>query len=342
MCSTFTVIFNPGDLLFSQDYQHLRRPWVDNPTATVATSVTISQGIHSLLQLQVPGLDGETVESIIQKLQQSGCLSFIIGEMVQDQILDVSTTAIINLQSNCDADTLYNICLEKWGSSKCSHLSRGSNIVNIGDVETMHGIIYPTISASWNETFFGNGTSLFYTTNSIAYFANGLNVIIDITGQGVSDTCYRIIRIPVSADMREQWVSPEKLFLFWKLRVMGYRAADSDTLSYIVSKTKTLIMETPEQFQNIYCSTILSGQFNNSTCSILNVLCSEALSQKEIFDATFEMDLDVFWSDTVKPIIDGLEYEYCTIEDNMQSGGRAINNVMQYLLFICFVEILNF
>ena len=71
---------------------------------------------------------------------------------------------------------------------------------------------------------------------------------------------------------------------------MGYRAADADTLPYIVSKMKTLIMETPEQFQNIYCSTVLSGQFNDSTCSIINVLCSEALS---LFDATFEKDLDV-------------------------------------------------
>ena len=170
-----------------------------------------------------------------------------------------------------------------------------------------------------------------------------LNIVIDITGQGVSDTCYGIIRIPVSADMREQWVSPEKLFLFWKLRVMGYRAADADTLSYIVSKTKRLIMDTPEKFQNIYCSTVLSGQFNYSTCSMVNVLCLEALREKDIFDATFEIDLDMFWSDTVKPMIDGLDYGSCssfTKENNVQSGGGTINNGMQFLLFICFVEIL--
>ena len=171
VCNTFTVIFNPGDLLFPQDYQHLKRPWVDNPTATVGTSVIVSQKIHSLLQLQVPGLDGETVETVVQTLKQNGCLSFIIGEMVQDQFLDVSTTANINLQSNCDADTLYNICLEKWGSSKCTHLSRECSVIQIGDVEAIHGVIYPTNSVNWNETFFGNGTSLFYTTNSIAYFA---------------------------------------------------------------------------------------------------------------------------------------------------------------------------
>ena len=243
------------------------------------------------------------------------------------------------MQSNCDADPLYNIRLEKWGSSECTHFSKRYNIVNIGDVKTIHGVVN---SVSWNEAFFGNGTSLLYATNSIAYYDNGLTIVIDITGQSASDTCYKIICIPVSADMREQWVSPEKLFIFWKLRVMGYRAADADTLSYIVSKTKTLIMETPEQFQNFYCSTILSGQFNNSTCSILHTLCLEVLSQTVIFDATFEMDLDVFWTDTVKPIIDGLEYGSCssfTKDNNMQSGGGSINNVMQFLLFICFVEI---
>ena len=78
----FFVVFIVSSEVISADVIIL--PWVDNPTATVGNSVTISQGIHSLLQLQVPGLDGETVETVVQKLQQNGCLSFIIGEIVQD------------------------------------------------------------------------------------------------------------------------------------------------------------------------------------------------------------------------------------------------------------------
>ena len=46
----------------------------------------------------------------------------------------------------------------------------------------------------------GDGTSLQYTANSIAYFAN---VIIDITGHGVSDTCNKVIRIPAATEFWE-------------------------------------------------------------------------------------------------------------------------------------------
>ena len=61
ICSSLVTFSNPGQLFFPQDYQHLQRPWVDNPTATAATSPTVSQAIHSLLHLEVEGLDGERV-----------------------------------------------------------------------------------------------------------------------------------------------------------------------------------------------------------------------------------------------------------------------------------------
>ena len=284
VCSSLVTISNPGELFFfPQGYQHLQRPWVDNPTATVATSPTVSEAIHSLLHLEVEGLDGETVESIIQELQQNGCLSFPIGAFVRDQFLGESTTDTIDLESNCDCDKLYHICLERWGFSNCVQICGECNILHIGNAAIL-GDTYLMDSASWNKTFFGDGTNLQYTTNSIAYFADDFNIVIDITGQGVSDTCNMIIRIPVAADHWEQWVSSEKLFSFWKLRAMGYRAADADTMAYVFSKTKQSIMEAPEHFKNFYCTEILSGQWKNSTCFIKSKLCSEALSKKESFN----------------------------------------------------------
>ena len=118
ICSGFGTISNPRELFFPQDYQHLQRPWVDNPTATAATSDAVSQAIHSLLYLEVEGLDGERVENVIQEYKNNGCLSFLIGDSVRDQFLGEITTDIIDLESNCDCGKLYHICSSKWGFSK--------------------------------------------------------------------------------------------------------------------------------------------------------------------------------------------------------------------------------
>ena len=234
------------------------------------------------------------------------------------------------MESNCDSEKLYHVCLGKWGFSKCSHSSEGNN-VHIGNAKTVHKASPLIYSANWNKTFSGDGTSLQYTTNSIAYFADVLNIMIDITGHGVSDICKKIIRIPVAANHWEQWVSPEKLFSFWKLRVMGYRAADADTMSYILSNTLVLVTEMPEYFQNLYCKAVLSGQMKNNTCSIAQDLCSEAMNKKVEFDDVFEMDLDEFWSDRVKSVVYGLECDSCSC-----SGGVE-NETTHFIISFSFV-----
>ena len=338
ICSDFVTISNPCELFFPQDYKHLQRPWVDNPTATAATSDAVSQAIDSLLYLEVEGLDGETVENVIQEFQDNGCLSFLIGDSVRDQFLGEITTDIIDLESNCDCEKLYDTCSSKWGFFKCAQIGQ-CNIVYIGNVDEMHGDAFLIDSANWNKTFFGNGTSLQYTTNSIAYFADKLNVVIDITGHGVSDTCNKLIRIPATADNWDQWVTAEKLFHFWKLCVMGYRAADADTMSYVITKTMILVTEMPEHFQNLYCTGVLSGQIKNSTCSIPQDLCSEVMRKKKDFNAFFETDLDEFWSETVKPLVAGLECSSCSSFTRGDVCSAVVENGANYLLFLFFATV---
>ena len=342
-CGSLVSISNPGQFFFPQGYKYLQRPWVDNPTATSGTSAVVSQRMHSLLHLEVVGLDGETIENITQELQKYGYLSFPIGDSVRDQFLGESTTNTMDLESNCDSDEVYRVCLGKWGFSKCSHIGEG-NIVRIGNIKTIQQDTNLQHSPNWNKTFFGNGTSLQYTTNSIAYFADVLNILIDITGYGVSDTCKKIIRIPVAADYWEQWMSPDKLFSFWKLRVMGYRAVDADTMSYIISNTIVLVTEMPEHFQNLYCTAVLNGQMKNSPCSIPQDLCSEAMSKKVEFNDVFEMDLDEFWSDRVKSLVDGLKCDSCSsfTRSNACSGGVENGTKFALLLIIVIGQIMFF
>ena len=105
--------------------------------------------------------------------------------------------------------------------------------------------------------------------------------MIDITGRGVSDTCSKTIRIPVPAEDRDKWMSSEKLYRFWKLRVKGYTAADTDTISYIVEEAKDSIVNKPENLTNFYCKTVLDGKWTNSQCGIESEKCSGAMKKRK-------------------------------------------------------------
>ena len=335
-CNSLMTISNTDQFVFPRGYQHLQRPWVHNPTATAATSAAVSQGIHSLLHLEVDGLDHEErVVDIILNLQQNDCFSFLIGDSVRDQFLGELTTNIIDLESNCDSDEIYHICFDKWGSSKCAQIGE-RNIVHIGNFKALNTDTDIIDSDSWNNTFFGDGISLQYTTNSIAYFSDKLNIVVDITGHGISDTCNKIIHIPVEAEYWEQWVSPEKLFSFWKLRAMGYRPLDADTMSYVTLKIKQFVTEVPEHFQKFYCTAVLGGMLNKSHCLIPNSLCSEVMRKKQKFDDVFKIDLDVFWSDTVKALVPGLECGSCSSFTRGDVCSAVVENGANYMLFLFF------
>ena len=242
VCSDFTAATTPYSFVFPWGFHHLPRPWIDNPTATTGSSATVTQGMNHLFSLRVPGLGGQTIADVVEELEREGCLSFPWGESVRDLFFG-ELLWDLDMESNCDADTLESICLEKWGLSNCHR-----SIVHIGvgeekaeDEETNN-----IEAANWNKTFFGDGTSLDYTTNSISYFGYGLNIVIDITGNGVNDTCNKKIRIPVAADVQDKLVSPVKLYCFWKLRVKGYTAADTDTMTYIIAGAKNAILKESE------------------------------------------------------------------------------------------------
>lgn len=150
--------------------------------------------------------------------------------------------------------------------------------MHIGDITVEDKEIDAIDASGWDDTFFGDRTALEYTTNSIAYLAEGLNITIDITGQGVHDTCNKLIRIPVDDVDRDSWllldnmgnIDYSKIFRFWKLRVKGYVPADESTKDYIVNKFKDCNKKPTctVNFKKFYCKTVLSGKYTNGICKI--------------------------------------------------------------------------
>ena len=303
-CSDFEIVSSPMTLSFPDGFKHLKRPWIGNYPAYAGTSETVTNGINHLFTLKVPGLEGQTIMEVIEKLKRNGCLSFPFGGAVRDQFLG-SPPKDLDMESNCDADTLYRICKQNWDGrfSNCRRSASVTNpIVHIGNSSEKDGETEPLDAANWDETFFGNGAALEYTTNSIAYIGEGLDIIIDLTGSGVSDTCNKFIRIP--ADDWDQWVSRTKVYRYWKLRVKGYTPVDADTMTFITDMAKDFIDEQPDPSLKFYCETVLHGKWVSPTCQIDS--CKAALSNKTQYDKYLKMDLGAFWIDTAKKMVDNL------------------------------------
>ena len=163
VCSDFTTASTPYSFVFPWGFHHL---------PTTGSSATVTQGMNHIFSLRVPGLGGQTIADVVEELEREGYLSFPWGESVRDLFFG-ELLWDLDMESNCDADILERICLEKWGLSNC-HQSKGS-IVHIGEEKAEHEETNNIDAASWNETFFGDGTSLEYTTNSISYFRDGLD-----------------------------------------------------------------------------------------------------------------------------------------------------------------------
>ena len=250
-----------------------------------------------------------TIQDVLRKLQEDDCLSFPYGGSIRDQFLGKS----LDMETNCDANKVIDSCNNAWGASNC--ITYNNRIVHIGNTTKATEEMAEVLDISnWDETFFGSGDKLEYTTNSIAYFADDLNIIIDITGQGVNDTCNKNIRIPVREDDREKWASRSKVYRFWKLRIKEYKAIDTSTQSFIVLYAKRSIMNDTEYFKSYYCNTTLSGKWINSACMIPKELCEDAKCSKRKYDSAFKEDLGDFWADTARPLIDDLESDSCYFE----------------------------
>lgn len=118
LCEDFEEFSSPQSLIYPEEFQHLRRPWIDNPPAYAGTSQTVSHGIHSLFEKVVPGLGPTTIKEVLAILRVNGCLSFPYGGSVRDQFLGASSKDL-DMESNCNGYELYTICIYEQVDGLC-------------------------------------------------------------------------------------------------------------------------------------------------------------------------------------------------------------------------------
>ena len=314
-CTDYAKVDDTKNLTYPSGFENLTKPWEVNSKTTVARSPTVTTGIKKFFIFKVPGLVGVTIEGVLNTLEQHGCLSFPYGGSVRDQFLNAIPNDL-DMETNCDNETILRICKDAWGEENCDG-SKTSGIVHIGNI-TIGGGETDVIDASvWSETFFGSGVALEYTTNSLAYFSGGLDIVIDLTGYGINDTCHKKIRIPVGEDMRYEWANYKgdtiKVYRYWKLRVKGYNPVDMSTKNYIVSEAMSRILNNNKTFKSFYCSNALGGKWNSKEkiCEIQQENCAAALRKKDGYDTKFKDDLDQFWNSTAEKVVSKLGCGSC-------------------------------
>ena len=267
-------------------FDNIPKIWEQNKRATYFSIEYVTNGIvNELFNCRVPGLKGTKIQVVIDHLQQQGCLSFPYGGCVRDQFSDGVMPADLDMETNCAREKFRQICTAKWGAENCVH---GHAAEHIGQADANDGGNTDILdAANWEETFFGDGTELEYTTNSMAFLASGKNYIIDLTGHGISDTCEKKIRIPVDDEqMYGKWKADGTvIFRYWKLRVKGYTAAVEKQAKYIKSQLLQMIGGNKAKFQKLYCKYALKGKWNEK-CVMSN--CN--LEMKEKYDSAFVTD----------------------------------------------------
>ena len=291
-------------------------PWFAQPSTVVYSSKTVTSIVDQIRNEIVPGLPF-TFNQTFGFFQDAGCKLYIHGGAVRDFFLGIPPKDI-DLEYSCSPDTLNSTCVKALKNKDlCNYygnyfyLGKKEDIINSGsNFEELEGV-------NWNTTIFGSTYSKEYTTNAMSYGLNGNDVIIDIIGVGVNDTCGKKISIPVEMDEWNLWLTESefiqnngiaKLPRFWKLRSepKNFDPVDNETLNFIVDNVKSLwnSKDYPVEsiFRNFYCNNfggaikyISSDHKYGPVCLIPEPLDKSTVDKIKKYDEALSEDMGIEW-----------------------------------------------
>ena len=309
-----------GGLAFPVPFQGLKKPWADGQLDTkIYTSDYVKTGFDNMFDLTVPGLGETTIKDVLDHLVEQECLSFPFGGSVRDQLLG-KVPGDLDMDSSCDAGKLFEICIKKWVCEEkkpamvCS-INGHKTVMHIGTDEEVRET-EELDAANWDNNFYGDGTGLEYTTNSIGYFTNPATgqIIIDITGSGVDDTCDKKIGLPVVQDHWGDWFENAKngyyvVYRAWKLRAKGFDFKTEEIKQFLVTKAKAGFDDRPGKLKKFYCTIVLKGEYNYGVgCTVALGDCPAALESKQKYDDLFKADLTAeYWNAHADPLINNFD-----------------------------------
>ncbi|CAB3403952.1 unnamed protein product [Caenorhabditis bovis] len=327
-CLDKELIDNPELVTFSHQFQNVSRPWIRNDDVNVKLyrSVGINYRWAWMKSLCVKGIRRQcSIEDIVQFMANKNCLFMPYGPTVRTFILRDDTTWLKG-EVSCDISELYTHCVEKYGETLCSlypiedggwgeyRLEIGDGSVNntIGEVRAEPISIY-----NWGTFTKKKPESWAYTVEDMALYddLSGSTILVDITGNGFTDTCEKRLVPTVRDDEWEEWSEkqPLKILRFYDLRADGFSVSNSNFQRFINKKiTEGFDRKAAETF---YCENILKGVIDyNDETTICYTIYPESESARHIATIRTIMtkELGLSWNETIGKAVDQLEAVYLT------------------------------
>lgn len=301
-CDSF-INLNKSSLIWNETRM---APWYLKNNSNVYNNTLITMSIEKIYKMKVPGIPN-TFEEAFTLFQNFDCLLYIHGGSIRDLILQLSPKDI-DIEYSCSAEKMYTICVKKYGNSSCHYNQTTKyfkiNYFNSESIDELEGV-------NWNISMFAPSYVKEYTTNTLAYDLNGNKAIIDINGNGVHDTCSRLIRIPTNN--WEEWLLEskygqnnglKKIPRFWKLRSdpKNFSSYNNETLEFVKeSVIKYWNNETKNMkkvFQKFYCK-LNGGKYfiKNKTCCVWFQQKSDLVKKIHNYIIALKKDMGLNWFD---------------------------------------------
>jgi len=285
-------------------------------TVTAYLAGTVTSGV-------VPGL-GITYGRVFEVLYNNGCWVLIKGGAVRDVFLGLAA-ADVDIILSCSTTTVSNIIsAQGWecgstcngpiftiGSHSTDSLEDEEDSTEDDDdyppLDTIDGITWNYPSAAGP---FSSLEAFEYTANCM-FFDTINNVIIDTTGNGLSDSCSRTIRIPAGTSSWNQWVTSAKAVRYWKLRAApkSFFPANGATQTFVFNfmenswSTPDFLGQTTQYWTSkLLCTKGVHGQYVGGVClAPCPIAASDSTRVSELI-AAFAKDLGVFYNTTIAPL----------------------------------------
>jgi len=272
------------------------------PSVKFWKSDIISKKMNKFTNLKVAGLHGQTIRDVLDVFRSNGCFPFLLGGSVRDQLLGLAPNDV-DVSVDCDPNQLKEICVENWGRKNC-HTFKNSEVVHLGDWK-MGG---KTLDIGTAGIFGIPVYKLEYTVNALLYDVNTNDVIIDLTGTGVSDTCQRLIKIPSHNDSKASWNlwlhnTEGVLYRYWKLRIKRLQPFSEETQEFVVECAKKKMQSAPNSFPIFYCHYVFHSRYNYNArkCTINTKNCNIGQTNAAQYNSVLSEDFGAFWTDVVVP-----------------------------------------
>jgi hypothetical protein len=187
----------------------------------------LKKRMQELLKFKPADMDGKTVGDIINALQARNIKVFIHGGLIRDIFLRVKSYDI-DLIFDANINQIIKVCEEE--KYPCSDIDIRNQNVNFGKNKgaSVEG-------ANLQNTFLNAKHLHEASVNDLVYDFNN-NILIDLTGFGLQDCIYRILRLSPQPKYWKKWAESDfkRPLRYFKLIQKGFKPLNKSIHQFVI------------------------------------------------------------------------------------------------------------